>query len=136
MTRVGKHAEACSALAREEIQQGFRRQTGADQFGRMVTRFFGDFVGRILRSAVDRELSKHVGPGRSIKNIEGSVEFSNRLDRYAHESAKIVQDFGRDWYAKRLWHAGEAVSQSDAEAFVGVALKKLRRELKLAGAPS
>lgn len=118
----------------DEIREGFRRHAGADQFGRLTTRFFGDFLSRVIRNAVDRELSNHVGEGRAIRDAEGSAQFATGLDRYARESARIVQDFARDWYAKKQWHEKTEVSRADAQAFVGVALKKLRTELKLAGA--
>jgi len=117
----------------EQLQEGLRRNSGAEQFARVSTLFFGDFVARVLRASVDRDLANHVGADEALKGTGDSAAFSRDLERYAWESARIVHDFSRDWYAKRRWQENSKITPRQAQRFVGVALRKLRTELALAG---
>jgi hypothetical protein len=45
-----------------------------------------------------------------------------------------METFAADWYAKHNWEAKGEVSKAEAQAFVAVALRKLRAELKLGAA--
>ena len=116
----------------DELQQGFRSWSGGEQFGRLTRLFFGDFVARVLNSAVDRELSNHVSATGSFGNAGESRAFSDALDRYARETAAIVQRFGVEWYAKRHWRLHETIGERSAIGFTSVALKKLRSDLAFA----
>lgn len=129
---VGLQGKSLFGSTLDELEQGFRRATRGDQFGNLTRLFFGDLLARFLRSAVDRELSCHVAHDQSLGDPGAAREFSNALDRYARETAAIVQRFATDWYAKRQWKRQEAVTYLQAVGFTKVALLKLQSDLTFA----
>ncbi len=113
------------------LQQAFRAYSRPDEFGRLSHRFFADFFARTLSSLVDRELSHHVGRGKSFESSTNSAAFIKALDLHSRESARIMETFAADWYSKHNWEAKGEISVVEAQGFVAVALRKLRSEFKM-----
>lgn len=131
---VGQHGPGLFGRSVDDLQQAFRVHSTRDQFGALSRRFFADFLARTLRSFVGRELSRHVGGTSGITNVADSAEFTQALDTYARESARIVEDFAGGWYSKHNWEAKGEITEEEAQKFVAVVLRKLRMELKLGAA--
>jgi len=126
---VGAQGPSLFGSTVEQLGEGFRRWTGGEQFGRLTKLFFGDFIARSLHAAVDRELAKHVGGEEAFGDAAQSRAFSDALDRYARETANIVQRFAVEWYALHHRRRKESLGQWHARGFSAVALQKLRSDL-------
>lgn len=133
---VGAQGPSLFGSTVDQLQAGFRRFSGGEAFGRLTRLFFGDFIARSLHSAVDRELSNHVGGEGAFGDVGESRAFSDALDRYARETAAIVQRFATEWYAKNRWQKHQQLGARHSRAFSAVALKKLRSDLAFARAPA
>lgn len=131
---VGTQGPSLFGSTVEQLGEGFRRWGGGEQFGRITRLFFGDFIARSLSAAVDREVSKHVGGELAFGDAGQSRAFSDALDRYARETAAIVQRFATEWYAKNHWQSKQALGARHARSFSAVALRKLRSDLVFARA--
>jgi len=131
---VGEQGPSLFGNSVEDLQLAFRKQSTRQQFGSLSRRFFGDFLSRLLRSAIERELSHHVAPTLALSTLSESREVTQALDLYARQSARIVEDFAGGWYSKENWETRGEISFDDAGRFVAVALRKLRMELKLGSA--
>jgi hypothetical protein len=127
---VGEQGGSLFGSSLEDLQTAFRRFSTQSQFGTLSHRFFADLFSRTLRSLLARELSNHIGEGRPIANIDQGVEFSQALDTYARQAARIMKGFAEGWYSKQNWESKGQISRDDAQAFVAVAVRKLRMELK------
>ena len=127
---VGSEGTPLFGASVEDLERAVRRHTTPARFGELAVRFFGDFTARILRFYVDKELSFHVGPGHGIETIENSATFVADLDRYARQSARIVEDYAADWYSKHDWESSGAIGREEVQRFLPLAIRKLRRELK------
>ena len=134
MDALGEQGPSLFGAPVDQIREGLRRQSGADQFGRLARSFVGDFLARTLSAAVDRELSNHATMAGSLGDAAEARAFSAALDRYARESAVIVQQFAAEWYAKHRWQTRTEFTRRNAGAFVAVALRKIGDDLELAGA--
>ncbi len=111
----------------EDLQRAFRAHSTERQFGEVSRLFFGDFVSRVLQSALDRE-----APGRL--GVAGSSDLLREVDLHARESAVIVRDFAGEWLSKKQFERGDAgITRQDVAGFVAVALRKLRSEIKREG---
>jgi len=128
---IVEHSETLFGAPIDNLRAAFRAHSQSDQFGSISHKFFADFFSRTLKSLVDRELSKHVGPGMSFSTCVDSKNFMEALDIHSRESARIMQDFASDWYSKHNWESKGQISRNEAQAFVAVALNKLRSEFKL-----
>ena len=127
---VGTEGGSLFGSSIEDLEHAVRRHATPTRFGELATRFFGDFTARTLRFYVDKELSFHVGPGHSLATIEASTTFVADLDRFARQSARIVEDYAADWYSKHDWESGGAIGREEVQRFLPLAIRKLRRELK------
>lgn len=128
---IGQHGPSLFGSSLDDLQQAFRQHSTQRQFATLSKQFFGDFLARVLRVAINRELSQHVGQGHEIANVATAAKFTQALDTYARQSARIVEDFAGGWYSKRNWETKGEISQQDARRFVAVAFRKLRMELQL-----
>jgi hypothetical protein len=128
---IGQHGPSLFGSAVEDLQEAFRAHSSRAQFGSLSRRFFADVLARTLRSLVDRELSNQIGQSEKLTTVDETGEFIRALDTYARQSAHIMEDFAAGWYAKNNWESKGEITQEDARRFVGVALRKLRMELKL-----
>ena len=61
-----------------------------------------------------------------------NLAFTQELDLHARQSARIMREFAEGWYSKANWETRGQISLEDSQAFVAVALRKLRMELKTA----
>jgi len=127
---VGEQGGSLFGSSLEDLQTAFSRFSTRSQFGTLSHRFFADLFARTLRSLVARELPNHIGEGQAIANIDQGIEFSQALDTYARQAARVMQGFAEGWYSKQNWESKGQISSDDAQAFVAVALRKLRMELK------
>lgn len=127
---VGTEGGSLFGSSIEDLERAIHRHTTPTRFGELASRFFGDFTARTLRFYVDKELSFHVGPGHALASIDDSATFVADLDRFARQSARIVEEYAADWYSKHDWESGGAIGREDAQRFIPLAIRKLRRELK------
>jgi hypothetical protein len=118
-----------------DLERAFLRHSTPARFGMLAHRFFGDFLARTLRFYVDKELPLRVGAGGGLIDIDRSESFVADLDHHARQSARIVERFAADWFSKHDREAQGAIGREDAQAFVAVALGKLRGELAAAARP-
>ncbi len=126
METVGTQATSMFGSTVDDLQAAFRAHSTERQFGEVSRLFFGDFVARVLRSALDREAPALLG-------AEGSVEMLEQVDIHARQSAVIVRDFAGEWLSKKNYERAGDIRRADAEGFIAVALRKLRAELKRQG---
>lgn len=131
---IGTESPSLFGASVEDLERAVHRHTTPSRFGELTSRFFADFMARTLRFYVDKELAFHVGPGHGLATIDDSVTFVADLDRFARQSARIVEGFAADWYAKYDWERGGAIGRDEAQNLVKGALRKLRRELREPGA--
>ena len=110
----------------DDLQQAFRAHSTEQQFGEVSRLFFGDFVARVLRSAIDREAP-------TLLSADGSAHLIDEVDLHARQSAAIVQDFAGEWLSKKRYERAGDITQQDIQGFVAVALRKLRSEIKREG---
>lgn len=127
---VGQQGPSLFASSLEDLQQACRTYSTQAQFGVLARRFFGDFLARTLRYFVDRELSNHVGGAGRLSNIDESLDFSEALDTYARQSARIVEEFAGGWYSKHNWESRGEIGRDEAQGFAAYALRKLRMEIR------
>jgi len=112
-----------------DVQHAFRQHSTDARFGELAQRFFGNFLNRTLRYFLDRELSNNVGAGHAMAGVDDSRAFTEALEVYCHQSARIMETFAADWYSKHAWQSGGEISREEAQGFVAVAVNKLRTEL-------
>ncbi|MPZ49990.1 MAG: hypothetical protein GEU75_11965 [Dehalococcoidia bacterium] len=110
----------------EDLQGALRSYSAPDRFSLVAERFFAAFFTRTLRSALDRQIAQHIGPGNRISSIAESNEFGEQLDRYTRQSARVTRVFASEWYSLRNWKSGHRISHDEARGFVAHALDKLR----------
>jgi hypothetical protein len=131
METAGQQGRSLFGSDVEDLQDAFRAYSTRDQFAQLSRIFFADFLSRTIRSLVDRELSKYVGPSHEIANVQQSAAFMEALDLHTRQASRIVEDFSSGWYSKHNWESRGEITQEEAQGFVAVALRKLRQELKL-----
>jgi hypothetical protein len=126
---IGQHGRSLFGSSVEDLQAALRHHAGDVRFGRMAKLFFGDFFAATLGSFVERELSNRTGVSPGLETIRDSQEFAEALDRYARESALIMEEFAGGWYGKHNWESRGQIDHQETAGFVGYALRKLRMEL-------
>jgi hypothetical protein len=128
---VGQEGRSLFGSSAEDIAEAFRRHGRPERFGIVARGFFGDFLARTLRFFVDKELANTTGGHHALRDSEDARAFDQALDLYARQSARILQDFGPEWYPKHHWESAGAISRQQAQGFVAHALQKLRAELRV-----
>jgi hypothetical protein len=126
---AGQYGPSLFGSSVDDLQVALRGFSSGQSFGRAARFFFGDFFARTLRSFVERELPNQTGPGQRPRSVEDNQAFAESLDRYARESALIMESFAAGWYGKHNWESRGRISPLEAQGFVAVALRKLRMEL-------
>ncbi|MBI5948576.1 MAG: hypothetical protein HY875_10610 [Chloroflexi bacterium] len=115
----------------EDLRRSLRQYSTRAQFGEISQRFFGDFLARTLKSAVDRELPVVTVAGdpssNSIRRIDEAL---GAIDLHARQSAAIVRGFAGGWYSKHNWETRGQISRGETDRFVAYAMRKLRMELQ------
>lgn len=105
----------------DDLQAGFRSHSTERQFGEVSRLFFGDFLARVLRSALDREAPRLLGAADSEAMLE-------QVDVHARQSAAVVHDFAGEWLSKKRYERAGDIRREDTDGFVAIALRKLRAE--------
>ncbi len=127
---VGQQGGTLFGSSLTDLQLALRGYSTRERFGELAQRFFGDFLGRTLRSYVDRELPNLVGVSPSLRTVSDSAETVQAIDQHARESALILRDYAASWYSKHNWDSQGEISLDETRGFVAYALLKLRQELK------
>ncbi|MFZ5908807.1 MAG: hypothetical protein ACOYYU_02180 [Chloroflexota bacterium] len=112
-----------------DIQSACKKYSSKKQFGLLSRRYFSSFIDRFLRYFIDKEISNHIGPGRSIKSLGDGKAFTDALKLYAWQSSKIVEDYASGWYSKQNWETEGDITLSDAKRFMAYAFEKFQMEL-------
>lgn len=126
METVGTHASSMFGSDLDDIRTALRAHSTERQFGEVSKRFFGDFLARVLRGAIDREAPRLLG-------ASASDELLNQVDLHARQSAVIVQTYAGEWLSKKNYERAGQITREDAQGFIAIALRKLRSELKQEG---
>lgn len=124
---VATQASSLFGSSVDDLRRAFRAHSTERQFGEVSRLFFGDFLSRVLRASIDRE----------VPNVTSSVSDGGALlravDVHARQSAAIVRDFAGQWLSKAGYERAGDIPPDDVRRFVAVALGKLRSELKREG---
>lgn len=111
-----------------DLQNALKKYSTTKQFGVLAHTFFAAFTSRYLKYFLSRELSNHVGGGRRFTKLSEYTEFNKALDLHCRQIARIVQSFAGSWYSKTEFETG--ITPEKAQAFIHVALKKIKSELQ------
>lgn len=124
LATVGTRPGSLFGATADDVRLAFADFATDRQFGMLTQRFFGDFLARILRSALDREVPHVADTAGEGEALLAGVEL------HAYQSARIVTNFASDWYSLHQWTGGGEIAAPEIEAFLAVALRKMRSELK------
>ena len=125
---VGQQGGSLFGSSVEDLQAAFRRYSTPAQFGVVATLYFSDLFARTLRYYVDRELANKTGSEYSLTTADSAVAFTEALDLYARQTARIMEQFAEDWYSKRNWLTEGQITLQQAKGFTAYALKKLETD--------
>jgi hypothetical protein len=126
---VGAEGRSLFGSSVDDLERAMRKHATERRFAMVAQRFFGDFLARTLRFYVDKELPVHVGRDGFATSSE-SATFMQDLDRFAHQSARIMESFAGEWFSKHNYESGGAIGRDEAQAFVAHTLDKLRTEIR------
>jgi hypothetical protein len=119
----------------QDVQAACRDFSTKSGFGNLSRRFYANLLSRFVNYFVQKELSNNVGAGKAIDSIASASSFTQSLNRYCWESARIVEDFSGGWYSKHNWEKRGDVSEDDVRPFTTFAMRKLRMELAREDSP-
>lgn len=122
---VGAQGTPLFASTLDDVERAFRAVGTPTQVGKLVTRFFGEFVARVLRYYVDRALPLQIGPAAGFASIQQSEVFVADLTAYARAVGSAVQTFAAEWYDLHHWQADGAIGREETAGFVAHAMEKL-----------
>jgi hypothetical protein len=114
----------------DQLKSALRELSTKVGFSRLGQRFFGRFMSRFLNFYLSRITAGQVG-GTKLRGIAGLTEFNESLVLHCDQSARIVREFCGGWYSKSQFE--ENVTPESTERFLGVALKKLKKEMQRQG---
>lgn len=114
-----------------EVQDAVRSCSTKNGFAALAHDFFSRFTQRYLTYHLSRELPNHVGQGQRFGTPSEHAEFVNQLKVHCREAAIIVKEFAGGWYSKTNFEGG--ITRMKSKRFIHIALKKIRRELKIRG---
>lgn len=112
----------------EDIRKSYASLATKHQFGRISRQFFGAFLSESLQYFLQKEVADHVG-GHAMPTTRETEQLLSQVDRFAQETAFIVEEFAGGWYSKRNWQGD--ISLHDAQNFLSYAFHKLRADLAL-----
>jgi hypothetical protein len=125
---VGRSLPGLLGPTAEEVQQAIGRLATSKQFSDLARDFFARLTRRHLEYYLSRELSNHVGPAGRFRSIAEHSDFNADLDQHCREAARIVKEFAGGWFGKTNYEGG--ITPEKAGAFIFVAIKKIRSELR------
>jgi hypothetical protein len=115
-----------------DLRVALGRFSAPDRFSKLSRQFFASLLNRNLEYFISRSIADSIGPGRGFKSIGEHKNFRRALEQHCYEAARIVEVFSSDWYSKTIWQGG--ITPAKVSGFIHVAFKKLRDELRTAGA--
>jgi hypothetical protein len=127
---IGVQSSTLFGARLDDVQRALRHYSTSTQFSSLLHSYFTDFLTRTLRFVIDKEIANQLGPGERFASVKELQDFEATLEGFAGQTSRIVDEFSGGWYSKRAWQQG-AISASDAEGFVHVALDKLKADLDL-----
>jgi hypothetical protein len=111
-----------------DVQLELGKLAARDRFAVLARDFFSRLTERYLDYYLSRELSNHTGPARRFDSSRAQADFNNALSHYCREASRIVEAFAGGWYSKTNFEGG--ITPEKAGAFIFIALRKLRHELR------
>ena len=135
MDTVAEQGRSLFGSTVEDVHAALRSHSTPVRFALVSQRFFADFFARTLRSPLDRDLPNRIGNNRAIRDLAEGQEFSEALDLYTRQAARITQQFAEGWYSKHNWQSQREISPEQSRGFVAYAVQKLRMELKEGKSP-
>lgn len=114
----------------KEVQSACRAFSSPKNFGQVAKEFYANFTSRSLLFITDKEISNHIGPGKSLSNPNQALEFHKALNRYCFDSAKIVEEFAAGWLSRNNWQTNNDISEDATFGFTSYALQKIQMELR------
>ncbi|BCH23559.1 hypothetical protein [Mesorhizobium sp. L-8-3] len=117
--------------SREDERTTIATFASPERFGELAQRFFSNLVERHLHYYLDRELPRHIGPGRDIRSVNDLITLEGVVRRHCVETTFIMRAFAKDWLGKNAFHLGKDLSRKDAVGFAYVAFEKVRKELAI-----
>lgn len=125
---VGERLPALFGHAPEDVRLEFGKFAARDRFAILARDFFARLTERHLDYYLSRELFNQTGPAQRFASTADQAAFSSALAHYAREASRIVEAFAGGWFSKTTFEGG--ITPEKAGAFVFVALRKIRRELR------
>jgi hypothetical protein len=126
---VGAEGQSLFGSSLDDLERALAKHATPKRFAEIVRRFFGDVLSRTLRFYVEKELSLYVGPGWGLASTAHADAFVGDLDRYARQTAAIVETFAGEWFDLHDFRTGGRIGRDEAQGFVAEALRKIRGEL-------
>lgn len=111
-----------------EVKSAIAGFATVKQFAILAREFFSRLTRRHLDYYLTRELSSHVGAGKSFATISQHQAFNESLELHCREASRIIQEFSGEWYSKQNYEGG--IDPGKAGRFVHVASHKIRDELR------
>lgn len=97
-----------------------------ERFGELAHHFHADFVERVIRYYVDRNLHNLVGVDRVARSAHDLRAYDSAIRRHCTEAALIMRAFARDWLGKHHYRDGREIKREDARASPHTPLKRSR----------
>jgi hypothetical protein len=116
---------------RQDVQQSIATIASTDNFGELAQSFFSGLVQHNIQYYLDREISKHVGPGRMVPSLGDISVMEGALKKHCDETTMIMRTFSKDWYGKNAFHLGKDIDRKATQGFAHVAFTKIRKELQV-----
>ena len=109
----------------DDARQAYRSFSTERGFAQLAHLFFSRLLSRSLRYFTDHEAANRLGGDGRLRSEAELLSFTEGVDRYASEAARIVEDFAGSWYSKRQWLGG----LDRTEGVAAVAMRKIADEL-------
>jgi hypothetical protein len=109
----------------DDARQAYRSFSTERGFAQLAHLFFARLLSRSLRYFTDHEAANRLGGDGRLRSEAELQAFTEGVDRYASEAARIVEDFAGGWYSKRQWLGG----LDRTEGVAAVAMRKIADEL-------
>ena len=123
---AGDKATTLFGSGGEHLQRAIRPLSTAAGFSKLGQAFFGRLLSRFLGFYVSRVVARAAGTARAptVSDVSG---FNEALQTHCHQSARIVRDFCGQWFSKREYLEG--IDPKNTSGFMAVAVRKLVDEL-------
>ncbi len=127
---IGGRTKSLFGTTPNDVQQAFSKLATNKQFSVFAKDFFARFTNKSMNYFLSRAMAHHVGEGHRFATLAQQSEFTKAMETHCKEAARIVEVFSGDWFSKRNWETGGAISREDIAAFTSYAMEKLVDELK------